>query len=92
MEKDYNALKCESIMQNNELGGCKHGDDIQTGRRLSDTESGDGPRAGGSTYKIWYAERNIPERESQGDLCWQAAGRDINGALFDDSKAGRGES
>jgi hypothetical protein len=90
----YNALKRESVVENNkkQTGGNEYGTDIQTGRRLSDTESGDGPGAGGNTYEVRDAEGNIPEGTPSGTLYREAPGRETDGALSYDTASGRGES
>ena len=73
-----------------ENGGNEHGDHLQTGRGLSDTQSGDAGRTGGDADEIRNAPEDIPEGTPFGDLLRQAHVGQADRALPDDTEAGRG--
>ena len=92
-EKEYNALKRESDEGENinREGGREHGNNIQTGRELSDTESDDAGRTGGNTDEVRNAETDISEGTLSGDLLGDVPVGQADRALPDDSGPGRGQ-
>lgn len=92
---EHNAADMENAEQNiAENGGNEHGDHLQTGRGLSDTESGDAGRTTdvsvGDADEIRNAPEDIPEGTPFGDLFRQAPVGQADRALPDDTEAGRG--
>ena len=88
---EHNAAGMENAEQNiAENGGNEHGDHLQTGRGLSDTQSGDAGRTGGDADEIRNAPEDIPEGTPFGDLLRQAPVGQADRALPDDTEAGRG--
>ena len=75
-----------------EEGGTSYGDNLQTGRGLSDTEPDTSGGTTGDTHEVRNAETDISEGASQGNLQWETSDGNTSGALPHDSEAGRGES
>ena len=92
-ERAVNEASTESVI-NNEIneGGTSHGDNLQTGRGLSDTEPDTSGGTTGDTHEVRNAETDISEGTSQRNLQRETPDGNTSGALHHDSEAGRGES
>ena len=79
---------------NNEIkeGGTSYGDNLQTGRGLSDTEPDTSGGTTGDTHEVRNAETDISEGTPQRNLQRETPDGNTSGALPHDSEAGRGES
>ena len=71
--------------------GVTYGDGIHSGRRLSDTEPYDGEGAGGRPVQVGADEDELSEGEPQGSVRLDATEREAEGALPQDTGAGRGD-
>ena len=99
-ERDYNALTRESDRQGNEYiesagqsaERSDYADRIHPERGLSDPEPDSEQRAGGDTHEIRSDEEELPKGEPERSLQRDAAERDTERALPDDTGAGRGEN
>ena len=92
-ENAENEASTEPVTDNEiEEGGTSHGDNLQTGRGLSDTEPDTSGGTTGNTHEVRNAETDISEGTSQGNIQREIIDGDTPGALSHDSETGRGES
>ena len=100
-ETDYNALKCESeieeqlaqdIQEPTKKEEMAHETDIRKERGLSDSEPVRERRSGSDTDEIRNHEKELPEGTPQRDIQRNASERDIDGTLLPDTGTGRGEN
>ena len=92
-EKTENDAYTKPVTNNEiEEGGTSYGDNLQTGRGLSDTEPDTSGGTTGDTHEVRNAETDISEGASQGNLQRETSDGNTSGALPHDSEAGRGES
>lgn len=92
-EKAENEASTEPVANNEiEEGGTSYGDNLQTGRGLSDTEPDTSGGTTGDTHEVRDAETDISEGASQRNLQRETPDGNTSGALPHDSEAGRGES
>ena len=105
-QNEYNALKRESERQGDistddyekgesanisEQGGNDHGTDLHAKRGLSDPEPDREQRAGGTLNEVRTDAEELPERTQERNLQRDDVRGESEGALPDDSEAGRGE-
>ena len=100
-EADYNALKRESvnqdeqsITQTGEIGErSKYGEsDIREERGLSDTDGSNGRTAEGGTDKVRTDEEEVLTGAQERSIYGTSSEREAEGTLVDDTGAGRGEN
>lgn len=92
-EKTENEAFTKPVTNNEiEEGGTSYGDNIQTGRGLSDTEPDTSGGTTGDTHEVRNAETDISEGTPQRNLQRETPDGNTSGALPHDSEAGRGES
>ena len=106
LKSDYNALKRESERQGDistdgsekgesaiisEQGGNDHGTDVSAERGLSDPELNSEQGTRGSSDEVRADEEELSEGAPEGNLQRDDAGRESEGALPDDTEAGREE-
>ena len=92
-EKTENEAFTKPVTNNEiEEGGTSYGDNLQTGRGLSDTEPDTSGGTTGDTREVRNAETDISEGTPQRNLQRETPDGNTSGALPHDSEAGRGES
>ena len=92
-EKTENEAFTKPVTNNEiEEGGTSYGDNLQTGRGLSDTEPDTSGGTTGDTHEVRNAETDISEGTPQRNLQRETPDGNTSGALPHDSEAGRGES